>query len=29
VEDLGQEPDLGRSHGIVIGKEKFELEDTT
>jgi len=28
VEDLGEESDFGWSHGIVVGEEKFELEDT-
>lgn len=28
VEDLGEETDFGWSHGIVVGEEKFELEDT-
>lgn len=23
---LGQEPNLGRRHGVVIGQEEFELE---
>lgn len=25
--NFGQEPDLGRCHGIVVWKEKFEFED--
>lgn len=27
--DLGEEADLGRGHGVVIGEEEFELEDAT
>lgn len=27
VEDLCQEADLGRRHGIVVGEEELELED--
>ena len=27
VEDLGQKPDLGRRHGVVVGKEQLELEN--
>jgi hypothetical protein len=27
VVDLGQEADLGRGHGVVIGEEELELED--
>lgn len=26
MEDLGEEANLGRDHGIVIGKEELELE---
>lgn len=26
VEDLGQEADLGRDHGVVVGEEELELE---
>lgn len=26
VEDLGEEADLGRGHGVVVGKEQLELE---
>lgn len=28
VIDLGKETDLGRSHGVVVGKEQLELEDS-
>lgn len=24
--DLGQEPDFGRRHGVLLGKEELELE---
>lgn len=27
VEDLGEEANLGRSHGVVVGEEQLELED--
>jgi hypothetical protein len=27
VVDLGQKPDLGRSHGIVVWEEELEVED--
>lgn len=27
VEDLGEEADLGRGHGVVVGEEELELED--
>lgn len=26
--DLGEEADLGRSHGVVVWQEELELEDT-
>lgn len=26
VEDLGQEADLGRDHGVVVGEKELELE---
>lgn len=26
--DLGEEPDFGRGHGVVFGKEQLELEDS-
>ena len=29
VEDLGEEADLGRGHGIVIWKEELEFKDAT
>jgi hypothetical protein len=29
VVDLGKEADLGGCHGIVVGQEQFELEDST
>lgn len=29
VVDLGEEADLGRGHGVVIGKEEFKTEDST
>ena len=29
VVDLGEEADLGRSHGVVVGQEQFKLEDST
>jgi hypothetical protein len=29
VVDLGKEANLGRSHGVVVGQEQFELEDST
>jgi hypothetical protein len=29
VVDLGEEADFGRCHGIVVGQEQFQLEDTT
>ena len=28
MKDLGEEPDLGRCHGVVVGEEKLELKDT-
>lgn len=28
VVDLGKEADLGRSHGVVVGQEQLELEDS-
>lgn len=28
VVDLGHEADLGRSHGVVLGQEQLQLEDT-
>lgn len=27
MEDLGEESNLGRGHGVVVGEEKLELED--
>jgi hypothetical protein len=27
VEDLSEEADLGRRHGVVVGEEELELED--
>lgn len=29
VKDLGEESDLGRRHGIVVGQEQLELEHAT
>lgn len=29
VVNLCEEADLGRSHGVVVGQEQFELEDST
>jgi len=29
VVNLGKKADLGRSHGVVVGQEQFELEDST
>lgn len=29
VVDLGEEADLGGSHGVIVGQEQFELEDST
>jgi hypothetical protein len=29
VVDFGKEADLGGSHGVVVGQEQFELEDST
>jgi hypothetical protein len=29
VVDFGKEADLGRGHGVVVGQEQFELEDST
>ena len=29
VKDLGQEADLGRRHGVVVGEEQLEFEDAT
>jgi hypothetical protein len=29
VVDLGKEADLGRGHGVVIGKEELKTEDST
>lgn len=29
VIDLCEEANLGRSHGVVVGQEKFQLEDAT
>lgn len=29
VVDLGEEANLGRSHGVVVGQEQFELKDST
>jgi hypothetical protein len=29
VVDLGQEADLGRRHGVVVGKEELKTEDST
>lgn len=26
MKDLGEEANFGRDHGVVIGKEEFELE---
>lgn len=28
VEDLGQETDLGRGHGVVLWEEQLQLENT-
>lgn len=28
MKDLGKEADLGRSHGVVVGEEELEFEDT-
>ena len=28
VVDRGKEADLGRSHGVVVGQEQLELEDS-